>query len=374
MNARATDGSEAKAPAHAPAIHQLTHGFTPGDAISNDILELQRILRSWGCRSEVFADSAFTSPILRGIARDYREFEAEDEPDAAILFHFSIGTRLTEWFAGRRAHKLIKYHNITPAHFFAATDPRTARALEHGRRELARFAGVPELALAASAYSARELIEAGYRRTGVLPNAINFAGLDEPPDPAMLARLSDNAVNVLFVGRVTPNKKFEDVIKTFAFYKKLFNPDSQLILAGDYRGLERYFASLQEMVGKLRVSDVHFSGHIEFSELLAFYRAADIYLSMSEHEGFGVPILEAFYNRIPVIGFAAGAVEETMNGGGVILREKDFLRAAALVDTIQRDHALREKIVAGQLEALKAFSRENVSRILLDLVARARRG
>jgi glycosyltransferase involved in cell wall biosynthesis len=369
MNARATDGSEAKAPAHAPAIHQLTHGFTPGDAISNDILELQRILRSWGCRSEVFADSAFTSPILRGIARDYREFEAEDEPDAAILFHFSIGTRLTEWFAGRRAHKLIKYHNITPAHFFAATDPRTARALEHGRRELARFAGVPELALAASAYSARELIEAGYRRTGVLPNAINFAGLDEPPDPAMLARLSDNAVNVLFVGRVTPNKKFEDVIKTFFYFQKTARLHSRLVLAGAMDPLDRYAAYLHGLVRELDVRDVLFTRHVRQAELNACYRAAAVFLCLSEHEGFCIPLVEAMHFGVPIVAYAQEAVRETLGGAGVLVHEKEFEQIAELMMLVTEDAALRRRIVASQRQRLQAFQRPVIEQRLRTLLA-----
>jgi glycosyltransferase involved in cell wall biosynthesis len=149
-----------------------------------------------------------------------------------------------------------------------------------------------------------------------------------------------------------------------------FNPESQLILAGEHRGQERYLAVLQDLTARLRLTGVHFSNHIEFPDLLAFYRGADVFLSMSEHEGFGVPLLEAFTTRIPVLGYAAGAVEETMNGGGVVLREKDALKTAALIDRILGDEALRTRIVDGQLRALDKFSRANVSRVLLEHVGR----
>jgi glycosyltransferase involved in cell wall biosynthesis len=353
-------------------VHQFATSLSYGDAISDEMLEIQRVLRERGYGSEIFV-KMFDPRSARHV-RDYREYKALGSPENVVIFHFSIGSPVSKLFVRIPDRKIMIYHNITPHEYFVDAHRVLARECYKGRLEINLFVDKVDLAVGDSEFNRRELEAVGYRRTGVLPILMNFSKFDGRPDP-VTERIFDNGkTTLLFVGRMIPNKKFEDVIKTFAFYKKLFNPDSQLILAGDYRGLERYFASLQEMVGKLRVSDVHFSGHIEFSELLAFYRAADIYLSMSEHEGFGVPILEAFYNRIPVIGFAAGAVEETMNGGGVILREKDFLRVAALVDTIQRDHALREKIVAGQLEALKAFSRENVSRILLDLVDRARRG
>jgi glycosyltransferase involved in cell wall biosynthesis len=203
---------------------------------------------------------------------------------------------------------------------------------------------------------------------------MNFAKFDGPPDPVAARLFGDGKTNILFVGRVIPNKKFEDLLKTFAFYKTHFNRDARLVLAGEHRGQERYLAALQDLVERLRLTDVHFSNHIEFPELLALYKTAHVYLSMSEHEGFGVPLLEAFHNRIPTFGFAGGAVEETMNGGGVVLTRKDFLRTAAAIDRVVTDAGLRARIVAGQLRALEAYSRANVSRILLEHVERIGRG
>jgi len=175
---------------------------------------------------------------------------------------------------------------------------------------------------------------------------------------------------LLFVGRVIPNKKFEDVIKIFYFFQKYFNPDSQLLLVGDFRGMERYFASLQALVEELGLSDVHFTGRVDFAELLACFHMADVYVSMSEHEGFGVPLVESFYLKLPVVAYAAGAVEETMNRGGILVREKEFPRIAALLDKLSKDNIFREKIVLSQNKAIEKFSRENVSAILLDHIQR----
>jgi glycosyltransferase involved in cell wall biosynthesis len=369
MNAHVIDGPEANAPAHAPAIHQLTSGFKSGDAISNDVLELQRILRSWGCRSEVFSDPAFTSPMMRGVAHDYREFEAEDEPEAAMLFHFSIGTRLAAWFAGLRAHKLIKYHNITPAHFFAASDPPTAERLARGREELKAFAAVPALALADSAYNERELVEAGYRRTGVLPIAIHFELLDAPPDSAMLARLGGNAVNVLFVGRVTPNKKFEDVIKAFYFFQKTMRPRSRLVLAGALDVLDRYVNYLQGLVRELDLRDVVLTRHVTQAELNACYRTAAVFLCLSEHEGFCIPLVEAMHFGVPIVAYAQEAVRETLGGAGVLVREKDFEQIAELMVLVTEDVALRRRILDGQRQRLRAFQRPVIEQRLRTLLA-----
>jgi len=221
-----------------------------------------------------------------------------------------------------------------------------------------------------SEFNRDELEEVGFPKTGVLPLLLNFSKFDEEEDPVMRNVFSNGKTTILFVGRVIPNKKFEDVIKIFYFYKKYFNPNSQLLLAGDYRGLERYLDTLQHLVRRLKLTDVHFTGHVEFSELVSFYRLAHIYLSMSEHEGFGVPLLESFYMRVPVVSYAAGAVEETMNGGGVVLFKKDFLKTAALLDTINKDIKLKGKIVASQLEALRKYRKERVSQILLNHIER----
>ena len=349
-----------------PVVNQLTSGFKTGDAISNDVLEIQRLLRSWGFSSEIFSDPAFTSPVMRGVARDYREYDAEDSADAVMLFHFSIGTRLSEWFAGLKAHKVIKYHNITPSHFFAATDPATAERLARGRDELKAFAPVPELALAASAYSERELVEAGYRRTGVLPIAIDFDALNRPPDPAMLARLGGNAVNVLFVGRVTPNKKLEDVIKTFYFYQKTARLRSRLVFAGALDVLDRYANYLSGLVRELDVRDVIFTRHVTQAELNACYRTADVFLCLSEHEGFCIPLIEAMHFGVPVVAYAQEAVRETLGGAGVLVTTKDFEAIAEILDLLVTDQTFRQRIVAAQRDRLRAFQPDVIAQRLRD--------
>jgi len=366
MDPRPTNAPKKAPDARPRQVHQLASGFTMGDAISNDVLELQRMLRAWGCRSEIFTDPAFTSPVMRGVARDYREFEAADSPEAVMLFHFSIGTRLSEWFAGLQARKVIKYHNITPARFFEATDKRTSQALDAGRRELARFAHVPELALAASAYSERELIEAGFRRTGVLPIAMNFATLDEPPDAAMLARLGDNATNVLFVGRVTPNKKFEDLIKAFYLFQKTVRLRSRLVLAGAMDPLDRYSAYLYGLVRELDVRDVIFTRHVSQAELNACYREANIFLCMSEHEGFCIPLVEAMHFGVPVIAYDQEAVRETLGGSGVLVKEKHFETIAELMALVVTDGGFRDRIVAGQRARLACFQPAALERRLRE--------
>ncbi len=343
-------------------IHQFSTSLTYGDAISDEMLEIQKVLREEGHRSEIF--TRFFDPRLAGLRRDYREYKKLSSPGNVVIFHFSIGSPVSKLFFRVPDRKIMIYHNITPHAFFVDWHRILARECYKGRLELKLFRDKVDLAVGDSEFNRRELEEAGYPRTGVLPIMMDFAKFDVPGDPLTRRLFGDGKTTVLFVGRVIPNKKFEDVIKTFHFYKRVFNPRSRLILAGDYRGLERYHASLLALVGRLGLEDVHFSGHVDFGELLAYFELADVYLSLSEHEGFGVPILEAFHKKIPVIAFDAGAVGETMNGGGMLVREKDFFRIAALTDCLVRDNGLRAAIVRGQRKALEKYGRDNVAAVL----------
>jgi len=347
-------------------IHQFATSLTYGDAISDEIMEIQKVLREKGYASEIFI--RFYDPRMAQFARDYREYKKFSSPQNVVIFHFSIGSPVSKLFFRIPDKKIMIYHNITPHEFFVDYQRILSRECYKGRLEIKLFVDKVDLGLGDSEFNRKELEDVEFSDTGVLPLLLNFSKFDEEGDPVTRRVFSNGKTTILFVGRVIPNKKFEDVIKTFYFYKKYFNPDSQLILAGDYRGMERYLDALQDLVGRLKLTDVHFTGHVEFSELVSFYRLAHIYLSMSEHEGFGVPLLESFYMRVPVVAYAAGAVEETMNKGGVVLSRKDYLETGALIDLINRDSQLREKIVSSQLEALKKYKKERVSQVLLDYI------
>jgi len=345
-------------------VHQFATSLSYGDAISDEMIEIQGVLREKGYRSEIF--TRFFDPRMAGQRRDYRDYRKLSSPENVIIFHLSIGSPVSKMFFRVPDKKIMIYHNITPHDFFVDSHRILTRECYKGRLELKLFVNKVELALGDSEFNRRELEAAGYSRTGVLPILMDFSKFEGKGDPVWQRLLAEDKATLLFVGRAIPNKKFEDVIKVYYFYKKYFNPESRLILAGEYRGTERYLAGLQELVHRLSLQDVHFTGHIEFPELLACFEVADVYLSLSEHEGFGVPILEAFSKRIPVIGYKAGAIAETMNGGGVLLLEKDFFRIAALIDVLQRNDGLRQAIIEGQLQALEKYSHKNVSRILLD--------
>jgi glycosyltransferase involved in cell wall biosynthesis len=349
-------------------VHQFATSLTYGDAISDEMIEIRRVLRAAGYGSEIFV--RFLDAKMAGLARDYREYSRFSRPENVVIFHFSIGSPVSKLFSRIPDRKIMIYHNITPYGFFLDFHRILTRECYKGRLEMRLFAGKVDLALGDSEFNRQELERAGFAPTGVLPILADLARFDVPGDPVVRDIYDNGKTTLLFVGRVIPNKKFEDVIRAFHFYRTRFNPNSQLILAGDDRGIERYRASLEDLVGRLALPDVHITGHVDFDELVTYYRLARCYLSFSAHEGFGVPLLEAFHMKVPVIALAAGAVEETMNGGGILLRRGDFLRTAALIDRLEKDAALRRRVVDGQLKALEKYDRENVARILLGHVAK----
>ena len=345
-------------------IHQFATSLSYGDAISDEMLEIQQVLRNKGYKSELFIK--FYEPRMAKYGRDFKEYKKFSSPENVVIFHFSIGSPVSKLFFRIPDKKIMIYHNITPYPFFMDYHRILTRECFKGRLEIKLFKGKVDLALGDSEYNRMEMEKLGYSSTGVLPLLLNFSKFDQDGDPVVRRIFDNEKWTILFVGRVIPNKKFEDVIKTYYFYKKYFNPNSQLIFVGDYRGMERYLAALQDLVNRLDLTDVHFAGNIEFSALVSCFKVAGVYLSMSEHEGFGVPLLESYYMRVPVVAYAAGAVEETMNEGGLLLRQKDFFKTAALFEELRTDEAFREMVIASQLKALEKYKKENVSRILLD--------
>jgi glycosyltransferase involved in cell wall biosynthesis len=198
----------------------------------------------------------------------------------------------------------------------------------------------------------------------------DLSHLDDPADWMVVREFDDDWTNILFVGRVIANKKIEDVIRAFHAYHTRFNPKSRLIIAGIFSVFERYFESLTHLVGELGLSDVHFTGHISDAELIAYYEVADLFLCASEHEGFCVPLVEAFYKQVPVLAYAATAVPATMDGAGVLYEDKDPAHVAALMDAVLSNTDLQDAIVDGQLAAVSRLQARDFDGTLLGFVER----
>jgi glycosyltransferase involved in cell wall biosynthesis len=349
-------------------VHQFLTSYSYGDAIGNETLEIRDFLRKNHIESEIF--TMHFHPRYAHQVRNYLEYDRFSDPENIVIYHFSIGSLVTKKFLRLTDKKIIIYHNITPYHFFLDFHRGLAKDCFKGRIELKSLADKVDLALGDSEYNRSELVAAGFKRTGVLPLVMDFAKLDHPALPVLRESFADGKHNLLFVGRISPNKKVEDVIMTFYFYQKYFHADSRLFIVGEYRGFERYLNALHTMVRELQVKNIHFSGHIPLAEVVSYFKLSHLVLHLSEHEGFCAPIPESFYLRIPVVAFDGGAVAETMNGGGVLVHKKDFLRIAALCHEILTDQKLKADLLAGQDKALEKYQQKRTGEILLDYLSR----
>jgi glycosyltransferase involved in cell wall biosynthesis len=355
-----------------PRVHQVLATLGYGDAIGHEVLGIQRALRGAGYDSDIYVETA--DPRLEDLTIDYREMVGVVAPTDILIHHFSIGSRASRTAYALPGRMVLVYHNITPPEYFLGVHKDLVKLCFRGRRELTAYIARSALALGDSEYNRRELEALGFLATGVLPVVPDFSHLDSPPDRIMAAEFDDDWTNVMFVGRVIPNKKFEDVIRAFHAYRTCHNPRSRLLLVGSYSGFEKYLAMLRSLVATLGTPDVHFFGHVSNEELTALYDVADLLLCASEHEGFCVPLVEAFYKRIPVLAYAATAVPATMDGGGVLYHTKDPREVALLMEAILDDPRLEDAVLESQDAALARLRARDFAGTLLGYVDEVARG
>jgi glycosyltransferase involved in cell wall biosynthesis len=265
---------------------------------------------------------------------------------------------------------VLVYHNITPPRYFVGVHKLLVRLCYHGRRELGAYVHRCDLALGDSEFNRQELEELGFPATGVLPVVPGFAHLDGPPNDLVARLFDDEWTNVLFVGRVIPNKRIENVIRSFAAYKSRCNHRSRLLIVGSYGGFERYLTMLQQLAARLGVGDVHFTGHVSNEELTAYYDVADVFLCASEHEGFCVPLVEAMAADLPILAYSCTAIPDTLGGAGVQFAPKDFEHAAELLGMLAFDDGMRASVIEGQRRRLAGFLGGRMEHEVRALVAR----
>jgi L-malate glycosyltransferase len=348
------------------AVHQVLATLGYGDAIGHEVLGIQRVLRGAGYQSEIFVENA--DRRLEDLTVDYFELPRASHPDNILIHHFSIGSRASRIAYALPDRMVLVYHNITPPEYYIDIHPVLVQQCFLGRRELGLYASRCELALGDSEFNRQELEAAGFPRTAVLPVIPDFSHLSGPANDAGARGFDDGWVNLLFVGRVIPNKRIEDLIRWFHAYKKWFNPRSRLLIVGSAGGFERYAGMLHHFIQSIHATDVYFLGHVSNEELVAYYELADVFLCASEHEGFCVPLIEAFRAGVPVLAYAAAAVPATMDGGGVLVDRKDPILVARLIHEIATSRTLQDRIIASQDAALDRLEAKDFAGTLLKFV------
>ncbi len=338
------------------AIHQFVHTLSYGDAISSEVLALRRSFREMGISSDIY--SINTHPRYKGETHDYRDFISQNGAGFAgtALLHYSLGSPLNPLYMSlKSARRSLIYHNLTPPNWFEGVNPRIVADIKQGQAELPALCKATDLLIADSAYNAGELKELGFDAV-VLPLMIDPARWDVPSNSGIASLVRGGAeINVVHIGRFAPNKKIEDVIKIFYFLHHHINRNSRLWLVGIDIDTELYSFSIKRLVEELRLSHaVTFAGCLDDTEIRALYENGSVYLCMSEHEGFCLPVIEAMHFGLPVIAYGSSALPDTVGRGGIIVTEKRHPEIAELINKIHIDSALKQSLV----EAGKARVRE----------------
>jgi glycosyltransferase involved in cell wall biosynthesis len=345
-------------------INQWVPAAHKGDAIGDSARRVRQMLRDAGHTSDLFALTI--DDELRGDVRHFSDTDAR-RGDVTI-FHFALPSPMTAAFAALDGARVLQYHNITPAPFFAPYDAGLFRLAALGRQELRSLVGHVDLALGDSDFNRRELADLGFETTGVMPIAVNLERITSAPRrPALETILSDGLINILFVGRIVPNKRIEDHIRLAELYKRYVDSYYRFIFVGRYDGLPRYYAQVRALIAEFKMlpDRFWFTGPVPDEDLAAFYRWADVYVSLSEHEGFCVPLVEAMAADVPVLAYAAGAVPETLGGAGVLFAPKDLEVAAEMLGTLVYDRPVRNRVIEGQRRRLQDFSPARIETSLM---------
>lgn len=353
------------------AVHQFLPSFAGRDAIGAHVLHLRSLLRGAGFDSEIYA--AEIKKEMRDEARPYGEYRRSSRRRGNsdwLLYHASTGSPMAEFLRSSGNPLIVYFHNITEARFFDRWMPEAAGCVRDARIELRRLGPRAALGIANSKFSEAELVEAGFARTTVVPVMVDFADYEAAPHARTLARLekaaAEGSAQWLFVGRIAPNKCQHDVVSAFALYRHLFDPQARLTLVGG-RTSDAYWRALEAQVADLGLTDaVELADTIPFPTLLAYYRAASVFVCLSEHEGFCVPLLEAMHFGLPIVAYDSSAVGETVGDAGLVLIDKDPLLVATAVHRILSDPSLRSSLRSAGRTRLEGFSLAETSRLMLE--------
>lgn len=346
-------------------IVQVIDGYKKGDGVGNVVTAMDEFLKK--NRYET---------LICGRQLGYGDIRSElFGRDNIVFYHLAL--LMDPVVKHLKCRKVLVFHNITSPELLEGADEEKRIWTSSAWYDAAKTADWFDVAVTFSEYSKKCLVSLGWEagKIYVLPVPVRFDRFREEPSEDIMDRYrKDAAVNILFTGRVYPNKKQEDVIAAFAAYRELYRKNARLFLVGSTGG-GIYYTSLLAYAEKLGVAeDVIFTGHVPFAEYLAYYRIADIYLCMSAHEGFCIPLVEAMYFGVPVIAYAGTAVPDTLAGSGVLLYDRDPEAAAGIMDRVMTDSVYRKGIVDGQNARLEELLPETLGRryagVLEEIVSR----
>lgn len=345
-------------------VHQILPSIAPGDAVSDECLSLQELLQKAGHSSRIYAENIH--PALAG--RVLRYTHLKSSPQDLILFHYSIGSDITDVVRKLPGRKIMRYHNITPHQYMAGCNDQLMYLCKKGRDDLRSMPENFLRCLCDSGYNAEELRSLGYADVSVVPVLVDLRKYDSPPLNPDIMREYGDGHTILYVAKIAPHKCQLEAIEIFYYLKKYIDKSARLVLVGSYDGFEPYYRELENAIKELGVGDVIFTGKVSFRDIVSYYRASSVFLCPSHHEGFCVPLLEAMHFQLPIVAYNGTAIPNTLGGAGVLYHGNQYQEAAELISLLMSDADLRIKIINGQNERIKAFDFEETCSAFVGLI------
>lgn len=348
-------------------VDQLLAGFADGDAISQEARLIQKALRDSGVDSDIYAPVESTTPAIAHLCRPISE--CQDGGRDVVIFHYSIASEASERFTTSTCRRIVRYHNITPEHFLHGFDDAVAAQVRDARAQLKSVAAQCDAVWADSEFNADEVRELGAEHVQAIPLFFHPTAIEVPSDPDVLGKFGDGLTNILFVGRMAPNKSVEELILAFGWYQRAINPMSRLVLVGSEWSCPRYFGMLRALAHRLDLPNVCFEGFVNDGGLAACYETATVFVCPSRHEGYCLPLLEAMCHNVPVVARHNGGMPGTLGQSGVLFETDDPKELAVLMDSVVRDGDLRQQVLAAQEKRLADLRARDIAAELKELLA-----
>ncbi|HEY4928986.1 MAG TPA: glycosyltransferase family 4 protein [Acidimicrobiales bacterium] len=327
-------------------IHLFVPMLHVRDAVGEHTRTLRDLLVADGVECRIYIETPDEDTVDE--TRPYLEYEDDALPGDVLVYQMATRSTMVKWLRDRPEPVVVNYHSLTPFTYFAPWNNWIARHQVEATLELRALSSTAALGIGVSEFDAGELRASGYQEVAVIPVA-NVRFPPTPADPATvaaLARRAGDGPRWLSVGRLAPNKAHEDTIAALFVARATTSPGARLTIVGSPTE-PNYARALQRYATRLGIArSVDFVSRISDAELSAHYASADVLVMLSEHEGFGVPLVEAMSHGLPVVAYASGAVPEVVGDAGVLLEAKGPRRVAEMVAALLGDEARREVLVA----------------------------
>lgn len=344
------------------SIHQLVPALHSGDAIGDSARAMRDYIQARGYSSNIYAYDI--DEKITGEALPFRAVQPDVSENDVLILHYALPSGMTEFVKRQPCKKALIYHNITPAFYWMPYDPDLVHLASAGRRELASLSSFIDRSAGDSEYNRLELEQLSFRDTCVLPIYVKQERYRVPTSPVVEKTLEKEWFHFLYVGRVAPNKKLEDILRVHYCYKKYHSALARVIFVGKPDVTPGYFAALKNSMARMGIMDdeVRFTGHVDWPELVAYYKGSDVFISMSEHEGFCVPLVESMICGTPIVAYSSTAVPYTLGDAGVQFKTKDYEQIAAVCHRIATEPEFRSSVLQTQQKQLEKYSEVEIEK------------